>query len=279
MQSVEIRVCYAGSAVAIGYGDAPSARIVEFLFRDAPSGGHVPPHVSFHLSSAGPGDRFMLRQKQAGSVVNTGGSAAVVAEILLGETCHALADRSQGGVLFHAAALAWGGQGLLLPGTIAAGKTTLALWLARRGFQYLTDEMAFVPCGAGHFQPFTRPLNLKHPSREVLRDSFDFERHAAHILSAPGYDLVSPRALDPHPPPAQARLSRIVFPRYRPGDFSFEPLTPAQAGLALMECLTNARNLPDHGFPEVARLAQAVPTYRMTYGSFAQIAETLEGLF
>lgn len=279
MQSVEIRVCFAGSAVTVVADDAPSTRIVEFLFRDAPSGDDVPPHVRFHLAAAGAEDRFMLRQKQEGSVVNTGGSAAVIAEILLGETCHALADRSQGGVLFHAAALAWQGQGLLLPGTIAAGKTTLAMWLARRGFQYLTDEMAFVPFGAEHFQPFTRPLNLKHPSREVLRDCFDFERHAEHILSAPGYDLVSPRAFDSHPAPGQAPLSRIVFPRYRPGDFSFEPLTPAQAGLALMECLTNARNLPGHGFPEVARLARAVPAYRMTYGDFAQIGAIVEGLF
>ena len=42
--------------------------------------------------------------------------------------------------------------------------------------------------------------------------------------------------------------------------------------------LVNARNLPDHGLSEVARLAQVAPAYRMSYADFGQIGERLEAL-
>jgi hypothetical protein len=38
-----------------------------------------------------------------------------------------------------------------------------------------------------------------------------------------------------------------------------------------MQCLINARNLPDHGFPEITRLARSVPAYKMTYANFVQV--------
>ena len=58
-----------------------------------------------------------------------------------------------------------------------------------------------------------------------------------------------------------------------------QPLTPAQAGLRLMQCLINARNLPEHGFPEIARLSRRVPAYRMTYASFDPLPAALEPIF
>jgi len=56
-------------------------------------------------------------------------------------------------------------------------------------------------------------------------------------------------------------LSLIIFPQYLPGgDFTTRSLSKAETGLELMQCLINARNLPEHGFPEVVRLAKRVPT-------------------
>jgi hypothetical protein len=45
-----------------------------------------------------------------------------------------------------------------------------------------------------------------------------------------------------------------------------------------MTHLINARNLPEHGFAQVARLARKVPAYRMTYSSFAQLRAPLQDL-
>ncbi|MFN8459219.1 MAG: hypothetical protein U0401_31980 [Anaerolineae bacterium] len=90
---------------------------------------------------------------------------AVAAELLLGDSCHHLADRSQGGLLLHAASLTWQDRGLLLPGTSGAGKTALTAWLLSQGFGYLTDELVFVPWGQNSVRALTRPLNLKRPAR------------------------------------------------------------------------------------------------------------------
>ena len=60
------------------------------------------------------------------------------------------------------------------------------------------------------------------------------------------------------------------------GEFAFEPLSGAQAGLALMECLVNARNLPGHGLAEAARLARNAPAFRLRYSHFEQIGDRIQ---
>ena len=68
------------------------------------------------------------------------------------------------------------------------------------------------------------------------------------------------------------RLALIVFPRYEAGSqFQLVPLTKGQTALRVTECLINARNLPAHGFHEVARLTRTVRSYEMRYSDFIQL--------
>ncbi|MCP4513786.1 MAG: hypothetical protein GY824_00965, partial [Delftia sp.] len=136
-------VSFGGSAVAIDHSGERAAASVAFLFRHAPGGGDVAPHVTLRIASKEKGGGLTLYRDE--ELIYAGDCQATWAELLLGETCHHLADRSRGGLLFHAAGLAWQGRGLLLPGGIGAGKSTLAAWLASRGWDYLTDELVFVP--------------------------------------------------------------------------------------------------------------------------------------
>jgi hypothetical protein len=263
--------------VAIAYRGTRPTKIVNFLYRDTSTDDSIPPHATFRLVTGDDPDQLLLYREDA--LIYKGDCEATAAELLMSETCHQLADRSQGGLLFHAAALTWQGKGLLMPGKVRAGKTTLTAWLVTRGFNYLTDELVFVPHGSDTMQTFTRPLNLKKPSRGVLQRQFDFEEHAAHLLSSFLCDLVPPTLLKPTNVPRESLASLIIFPRYVPdGDFSLRPLSGAQTGLALMEYLVNARNLPEHGFPEIARLARTTPAYKMSYGNFDQIGERIEAL-
>jgi len=274
-------VSFAGSSVAVEYsGDGP-ARIVDFLYRHAPTDDRTPPHTTYRLLAGDESDQLVLYRDD--TLICAGASEAAVAELLMGDSCYHLACHSQGGLLFHAGGLALNGKGLLIPGEIAAGKTTLTAWLTTKGLDYLTDELVFVAHGAGNIQAFTRPLNLKKPSRTVLKDHFHFEEHADRILSTSHGDLVPPELLklsgSPNNTLSQPPVSLIIFPRYRPGgDFIMRPLSRAQAGLALMECLVNARNLPDHGFPEIARLAKTAPAHKMKYAHFDQVGEQIETL-
>ena len=122
-----------------------------------------------------------------------------------------------------------------------------------------------------NFAAFARPLILK--SGEVLRS---LKELALAPCIAPGVArfIVPPRRLPPSAP-AQCRL--MIFPRFAKSEtLSIEPLTPAQAGLELMRCNVNARNLAAHGFDVVSSLARSVPAVVLHYGSFEQLNGVLD---
>ena len=275
-------VAFAGNTVAIEYSGARPAGIVDFVCLYMPSGDYADPapHVTFRIAPGGRAGELALYRD--GELRYAGACDACLAEQLLGNVGYALADKSRGGLLFHAGALAWDGKGLLLPGPIGAGKTTLTMWLAVQGLgglTYLSDEMAFFPAGSHAMQPYTRPLNLKSGARAALKDWFDFEGQADRLLSTAYGDLIPPELLSFAGPRAETPLSLIIFPRYAAGsEFELRPLSRAQTGLALMERLVNARNLADHGFSEIVRLARSVRAYQMRYADFAQIGDRIERL-
>ncbi|GIK40681.1 MAG: hypothetical protein BroJett011_45140 [Chloroflexota bacterium] len=258
-------VSFANSTIAVTYhGDLP-AQIVDFLYRHISAIPNAPPPtLTYHLCGDEPD---LLTLQRGDTLLYRGHSAAAAAILLLGDSGQALAASSQGGLLFHAAGLAQLGHGLLLPGPTGCGKSTLAAWLLSRGLAYLSDELIFVASGSVMLQGFTRPLNLKPPARSILPADLD-----APLFSTPYTDLVSPACTLNTAP-----LIQIIFPTYQPGgSFSLRPLSPARAGLALMQCLLNARNLPDHGFAEISRLTRQAPAYQLDYGHFEQLQGWLE---
>ena len=268
-------VHFANSAVAVEYEGERAAAIVEFLFRHIDDAGPAQPHTTYRIFQRA--DDLVLQR--ADTVLYCGPYDAECADILMGDSTHELADRSSGGLLLHAASLVWQGRGLLLPGRIASGKTTLSAWLTTRGFDFLSDELNFVPTASASLQALTRPLNVKSSARSVLRPYFDFDRHAAQLLSTPRGDLIPGELLRPAQPLRAAELSVIILPRYTPeAELQLQALSPAQAVFALIDTVINARNLPDHGMPELARLARSIPVHQLVYNSFAQIADRLEGL-
>jgi hypothetical protein len=268
---------FAGSTVAIEYDGAQAAHIIEFLYGHVPHAGAAAPHVTYRLLSGGASGGMVLYRGER--LLYDGRSAADVANLLLGDTCHELADQSRGGLLFHAAALARRGKGLILPGMIGAGKSTLAAWLLARGLDYLTDELVFVPPGAGRFQAFTRPLNLKPPARTILQLQFDLEGQSGQVFSGSHFDLIPPTLINPCSQVSEPDVDLILFPQYLPESaFDLQRLSKAQAGLELMQCVVNARNLPDHGFSEITRLARKAPAYQMCYAGFDQIGEGVEAI-
>ncbi len=270
-------VSFAGSTVAIQYrGERPTA-IVDFLYRHAPGQSSLPPHVTYRLTADRRSDQLFLYRD--GRLFYRNSSDGAVAEILLGDSCHNLAKESRGGLLFHAAALAWEGQGILLPGGMGAGKTTLAAWLAAKGLEYLTDELVFIPDGAERMQAFTRPLNLKHPSIHALDKCIDFSKLSDSILCNAHSCLVPHTLIGAGDAPAQVPIRLVLFPQYaRCAEPALTALSSAQAGLDLMRCFVNARNLSGHGFREIARLARLAPAYRLRYSCFEQIEGQIESL-
>jgi hypothetical protein len=271
--SARREVHFANSAVALEYEGERAAALVEFLFRHIAAAGPAQPHLTYRVWPQA-ADLVLQRDE---SILYCGSSAAECADLLMGDSTHALADRSTGGLLFHAAGLAWQGRGLLLPGRIASGKTTLSAWLTQQGFDFLSDELIFVPTGATTLHALTRPLNVKAPSRSVLRPYFDFDHQAAQLLSTPRGDLIPIELLRPENELSVPALQTIILPQYASeAAFKMETLSPGQAAFALIDTVVNARNLPDHGLPELARLARLIPAQRLVYHDFAQLTDRLE---
>ena len=292
-------ITFAGATLAIECHGFTAARIVELLYQHVSTDYVSPVRVTYRLCSDDTSARVQLYRDE--TLLYDGHCAGSVAEVLLGDSCYQLAAHCHTGLLFHAAALSGRGRTLILPGNSGAGKSTLTAWLITQGFDYLSDELVFIPWQTNTIQAFARPLSLKKPARSVLNHHLDFEKRADHILSSGFVDLVpstlfsstrcgvfpqgalSNRSFKstarlPEPNPSRKYWSKplIIFPRYQPhSPFAWQPLSKARSGLALMEHLINARNLPGHGLAEAARIAGCIPAYRMNYSSFEQLTNRL----
>lgn len=266
-------ISFAGSSVRIESEGLDAERLVEFLYRDFPPSEGPPPHMTLHVR-AEPGAEALTLHCGDKRYYH-GNSLGSLASALLEQTIYHLSDKSRGGLVLHAAAVSMGRRCLLLPGRTGVGKTTLTAWLVKKGFGYLTDELVYVPSGSMEVRPFVRPLNIKARARQSLGARIlDYEASASQIVSATDVTLVPSALLGGGAALAEARLGRIVFPQYQAGaGFAVEPLSRAETGLGLMGCLINARNLPEHGFPEVARLAREAPGFHLRYGDFAQLED------
>ncbi|NJN99306.1 MAG: hypothetical protein HC875_37030 [Anaerolineales bacterium] len=271
------RISFAGSTLSIEFSGSQPAKVIDLLYRHIPAGADQPGFATYRLLNDPQTDLLRLYRDKA--LLYQGDCAATAAELLLGDTCYHLAAQSQAGLLFHAAALSWQGRGLILPGASGSGKSTLTAWLLSQGFDYLTDELVFVPWQTDSIQAFTRPINLKSPARFILSNIFDFEKQAAGMLSSSYATLIPPALFYPAQTGSEAPLALIIFPRYQvDSSFELQPLSKAQAGLTLMQTLINARNLPEHGFAEITRLVRQTPAYTMRYSSFDEISQEVRKL-
>lgn len=266
-------ITFGGSTVTFEYAGTSAADMAHLLLADI-----APDTVTAEADGASSWTIRLVSQGVGPVQLLAGAGAAalqplgeVTPELVLGHLCYHLALRSRGGLLFHAAGLHQDGRGWLLPGTMGAGKTTLAAWLVAQGCTYLTDEYVFVANGSSQMQGFSRPLNLRAGGLAALLAATRLNL-GPPAATAAANTLVSPSRLGTGQVGAQAVLAAIIFPRYVAGaTFACTPLNKAETGLALMECLVNARNLAHHGFPEIARHARSVPACRLTYSSFVQL--------
>ena len=104
--------------------------------------------------------------------------------------------------LIHGAALSAGGAGIILAGHSGYGKTTLALELVRRGFRFLSDDIAAIACADHRLHPFPKSLGLWPGTRRLIPDISVLSQETA------GRQLVDIEAIYPH------RLGEPCPPQY-----------------------------------------------------------------
>lgn len=195
--------------------------------------------------------------------------------LLLGEIVHELITDLGTGVALHAGAVSLNDSAVLIPGTSGSGKSCLTAWLAGNGFSYLTDELTVLSPDVPNITAFARPLIIKEGAG-ISASRLEELTGAGSVID--GINLMHmPENSAKGDVVRQCRL--ILLPSFREGsDLSIEPLTAAQAGLELMACNVNARNLANHGFDIVTGIACEVPAVRLRYGDFSQLDGTLDTL-
>jgi hypothetical protein len=281
MPAIDVRrMNFAGSILDIAYDDPLCAHLIEYLFAD------VPGETNPAKSEQAPDFRYLLEIDQSGEKFNLFNGTEFESQHsergdislqLVSQACYRLAYFSTGGLLLHAGLVSRDGLGIILPGTTGKGKSTLTAWLITRGYDYLSDELVYIPQGSTEAFGFSRPLNLKRSAGKLITDRLGLTINNPEIISNGYVNFIPPRLLGNINVPRSVELGLIIFPEYQ-ADSGFEvgQLTKAQTGLGMMRCLINARNLPDHGFKETTRIARRFPAHSIIYDRFDPVDKFLD---
>jgi len=91
--------------------------------------------------------------------------------------------RIQSHLIFHAAAVSWQDQGIIILGDSCQGKSTMTLELIRRGFHFLTDDVTCLHRTDCRIYPFPRALGLRQSAFGLFKGFIDVDCHASSMSS------------------------------------------------------------------------------------------------
>ncbi|MCK5237881.1 MAG: hypothetical protein KAR06_12965, partial [Deltaproteobacteria bacterium] len=73
--------------------------------------------------------------------------------------------------LFHASTISYDDAGIILPAASRSGKSTLALELVKRGFNFLSDDIAAISRDDSQIYPFPKKLGMLSPTLELCPEA------------------------------------------------------------------------------------------------------------
>ena len=181
---------------------------------------------------------------------------------------------------FHAASLAWEGQGMLLAGDTGAGKTTISYLCAQAGFAYLSDEDSIVKEGDNqtwHILAYPRRIRLSPDIVEYYPRLIP-ESHPSRIFKVfnqPGF-LLNPHQIIPESylPAAPLKVGVILNnDRHYTNAPKISLLSKAKARLWLLHSLESAIRLDDpspayphrQGFYLVDGIIESISIFELRY--------------
>ena len=274
----EYIVTFAELNVSIRYDNDEVCDFLSILFRD------VHCHVTngyeefLNISQKDKTGQYSLTTDK--DVIFRGHLGITFATALFDSVIFNLLNKKRHGVALHAGAVAYHKRVILLPGQSGSGKSTMSAWLTAHDFSYMTDELIFLPDNeSAPTIPFTRPVCIK--SGAVPEIKTFIQKDTLHYILDDEQGIIVPhRWLNPDFSIITSHPSLILFPAYQfASPLRIEKISSAQACTFLMACDVNARNLMDHGFKQIVRLARSTPAYRVTYGDFKGFGDALGNIF
>lgn len=180
----------------------------------------------------------------------------------------------------HAAAVSFRGRAIVMPAISGSGKSSLTTWLVANGFDYITDELVLIDKGQ-QVDGISRPIHIKTRGWGAIEslletDAVVFDGVQCNVIPIKSIGgEVSRSARHDH--------GILLFPHFKRGvPLQLAPISSTKAGLTLIKSHINARNMKDHGFPELMRLARTSQSYAFTFGGCEMLPkhliERLKGL-
>jgi hypothetical protein len=169
----------------------------------------------------------------------------------------------------HAAGLARGERGVLLPGDTGAGKSTLTVSLIRAGWDYLSDDALLLRAGPVGVEALAVPDEFHLDP--ALAERFP---ELAVLAGREAYNDGPRRAFRPEevyarPPVPGCLPSLLLFPQIAHGGTRAEAMTPSQALAALIRTsalvLLDERVAAPH-LEALRRLVSQCRCYRLYHG-------------
>lgn len=225
----------------------------------------LPSMLDLSIAEDGP-EQFILSMN--GTPQASGGLGPVLFEAITAAQRTLLDAAPKEALLLHAAALAQGGNGILIAGDTRSGKSTLAAALAGQGFSYLSDEIVTLSPDLA-IEGMARPLTIRNDVWNAV-SALPWVTQAVYVSQ--GRRLVqAPTA----PAPEPATLGLIIVPERVSGKTPrLERVPAAKAATLLMARNHGSARGVDHSFTTILSVVSKVPVVRLHYDDIAQ----LEGL-
>jgi hypothetical protein len=191
----------------------------------------------------------------------------------------AVAQLGQRYLLIHAGAVAYAGQGLLLPAASGSGKSTLVAGLVAAGFQYLSDEVAVLELDTGRLLPFGNCLGIKVGAQRVLRALYPLllrEVSPRRLAGEAIWHLPPPRHALPAGPVV---IRHVLLPRYVRGARPLlQPLSRAQALPRLLGQTADAGAHGADGLRALVGVLRGAECYTFTTGALQDSVDVVRQL-
>lgn len=209
------------------------------------------------------------------------GADPVAVDVWLYGLAAAILHAQRGGVALHATCVDIDGAAVCLAGFPGAGKSTTALELVIRGHRLVADDMSPIDpevSGARRalVTPFGRPVHLWPQTAMAV----GFDLPDGHTVMPSGKLVLPP----PPSEPAEVCAVAVLTAEERDGSVECESIRPSDAVPVLtanVHCGSIIRSVwPDQVFAWAARLAAALPVYRLTRPAarwtLAEMADAVE---